>query len=395
MEDQTELPRLAASPTSDKATVAIVGLGDTGVLAASRLATDFHVVAFTTKLQLVSGQELGKRLTDLQWWREHYALPLARYRGLDRVTIHHARVDRIDVVEKSIFASAYDGSVLELSYDFLIIASGTSNGFWRDDQLQDGAEVHAFLEHSASRIAKANTVAIVGGGPCGVSVAANTKQHYPDKTVSLFFPDAQPLKGYHSETRAHIARQLSKLGVVCHPYQRAQTPVSMVSFDLGNEKSVTFESGQTASADLILWTIGQRTPHTTFLPHHILDAEGFVRTRSTLQVEGHDNVFAIGDVASTDPSRSSARNWAYRILVHNLKRVAAGQHANRRFQPPRHRWGSIIGLQHDGLTLYSQKGDRHRLARWIVDRLLLPIVVRRFIYGGIRHQEITVHAPNE
>ena len=43
--------------------LAIIGMGDTGVLCAVRLSRQFDITAITTKTSLVSGQELGMRLT--------------------------------------------------------------------------------------------------------------------------------------------------------------------------------------------------------------------------------------------------------------------------------------------------------------------------------------------
>ena len=55
-------------------TVVIIGMGDTGVLVATRLSRYFNVIGISTKPNLVSGQELGKRLADLSWWN-----PLLQY----------------------------------------------------------------------------------------------------------------------------------------------------------------------------------------------------------------------------------------------------------------------------------------------------------------------------
>lgn len=147
--------------------------------------------------------------------------------------------------------------------------------------------------------------------------------------------------------------------------------------------TIHFESGQSAEADTIIWSTGNRQPHTHFLPDVLLDDEGFVRTQNTLEVDGSDCLFAIGDVASTDPERSSARNWAYGILVHNIKRKAAGKAPNKRYSPPENRWGSIVGPQDDGLTLHQDSGKTTRLSRWLVDKLLLPTIVQRVIYRGV------------
>ena len=45
-------------------TVVIIGMGDTGVLVATRLSRYFNVIGISTKPTRVSGQELGKRLAD-------------------------------------------------------------------------------------------------------------------------------------------------------------------------------------------------------------------------------------------------------------------------------------------------------------------------------------------
>ena len=52
-------------------TIVIIGMGDTGVLVATRLSHYFNVIAISTKPNLVSGQELGKRLADLSWWNRY------------------------------------------------------------------------------------------------------------------------------------------------------------------------------------------------------------------------------------------------------------------------------------------------------------------------------------
>ena len=90
-------------------TVVIIGLGDTGVLVASRLVKQFKVIGITTKPNLVSGQELGKRLTDLPWWRVHYNTPLKRFLGLSAVEIIQAKAQ----------ISGISGRIIEQTVTFI------------------------------------------------------------------------------------------------------------------------------------------------------------------------------------------------------------------------------------------------------------------------------------
>lgn len=372
---------MSGGPAKTKRVV-IIGMGDTGVLVASRLSRDFQVTGISTKPNLVSGQELGKRLADLDWWQRFYNTPLHRFKALSSVEIRHAKATSVDLDNQTV--TVLDQSKLEtrIPYDFLIIASGTSNGFWRDDSLRSEADIDAQLQSDARAISEARSIAIVGGGPCGVSSALNIQRAYPDKTVSLFISADLPLPGYHASARQYYHQELIKVGVQLFTGHRAITPTPAP-----RAGTIHFESGQSAIADTIIWSTGDRKPHTDFLPNELLDDEGFVKTRSTLEVGGRDNVFAIGDVASTDPARSSARNWAYGVLVHNLKRRAAGRAPNKRYTPPANRWGSIVGPQDTGLTLHQDSGKTTRLSRWLVDKVLLPTVVQRVIYRGVKRLE--------
>ena len=370
------------SPRQTKAqTVVIIGMGDTGVLVATRLSRYFNVIGISTKPNLVSGQELGKRLADLDWWNRYYNTPLRRFKALSDVKIHHAKAECVDLANKTVLVVDQSNDETVIPYDFLVIASGTSNGFWRDDDLRSEAQIDERLEQDAATIRDANTLAVVGGGPCGVSCALNIRRAYPEKVVSLFISADLPLPGYHEKARQYYHRELTAAGVQIFSGYRAITDESAPSAG-----TVHFESGQSAVADAILWSTGNRKPHTTFLPDDLLDDEGFVKTKNTLEVVGSDCLFAIGDVASTDPARSSARNWAYGILVNNIKRKAAGKAPNKHYSPPANRWGSIVGPQDDGLTLHQDSGKTTRLSRWLVENLLLPTVVQRVIYRGVERR---------
>jgi hypothetical protein len=102
-------------------------------------------------------------------------------------------------------------------------------------------------------------------------------------------------------------------------------------------------------------------------------------------VTGRSKVFAVGDVAASDPLRSSARNWGYRVIVANVGALLADREPKfRTFKPAPYRWGSLLGLQSDGLTVVQPNGKRVRIPRPIAQRLLLGTFVQRVLYGGLR-----------
>jgi NADH dehydrogenase FAD-containing subunit len=103
-------------------------------------------------------------------------------------------------------------------------------------------------------------------------------------------------------------------------------------------------------------------------------------------VPGHPEVFAVGDVAATDPLRSSARNRADALIAHNVRAMFGGQQP-RRYRPPTRRWGSVLGIQPDGLEVFTPNGKTFRFPAWSFDRILLPWIVRWGIYHGVRGHE--------
>ena len=365
--------------------VVIAGFGETGVLVAMRLPKTAEIIAVSTKPLLVSGQELGARLTAPDQWKRDYLTEFRRFRKLDHVSIVEGRATALDPASKTLEVESPNGATSSLDYDYLIIASGITNGFWRNDAFSSQAEIEAELAANAAQLAAAKTVAIVGGGPSGVSSVANLAATYPNMDLHLFHTGDIPLPGYHPESRAHVLEELKRRGVHLHPHHRAVLPEPdrLQRIDGGQ---IAFEDGHADfAADAIIWATGAARPNSSFLPRDMLDARGFVLTEPTLQLPGYSDIFAIGDVAATDSNRSSARNWAYNIIVHNVGAMLKGQPDKlKQFVAPPNRWGSIIALQDDGLTIYQPNGKRNRMSRWVVETFLYPIAVRRVIYRGVR-----------
>jgi NADH dehydrogenase FAD-containing subunit len=363
--------------------VVIAGLGDSGLLTAIRLAGSAEVTGISAKPALVSGQELGVRLTRPADWARDYLVPFDRYRALDRVRTVQAELTGLDLAARTVHARRTDGSEITETYDALVISTGVSNGFWRRPGLQTADQVRAEITAAHRQLAAATSVIVVGGGAAAVSAAANIAARWPSTAVDLFFPHERALVEHHPRTWDHLQRRLSRLGVRIHPGHRAVVPDGF-QCDAITAGEVRWASGQPPSyADAVLWTVGRVRPNTGWLPAELLDEDGFVNVTPQLEVPGHRGVFAIGDVAATDPLRSSARNRADGILAHNILAEGTGRPL-RSYRPPRRRWGSVIGIQSDGVEVFAPNGRPFRIPAWSVDRILMPLVVRRAIYRGVR-----------
>lgn len=361
----------------------IAGLGDSGLLTAIRLARSADVVGISAQPGLVSGQELGVRLARPAEWARDYLVPFDRYRALDPVRTVQARLTGLDLDGRLVHAELPDGEEVAEPYDSLVISTGVRNGFWRRAEMRPPAEIRAELAATHERLAAAASIMVIGGGAAAVSAAANLAARFRGTPVDLYFPHDRPLRDHHPRTWEHLRRRLTRLGVGLHPGHRAEVPAGF-GCDALTSGAVRWSTGQPpAAADAVIWAIGEVRPNTEWLPRHLLDADGFVIVTPELRVPGHRGVFAVGDVAATDPLRSSARNRADAVLAHNVLAEPAGRPL-RSYRAPRRRWGSVIGVQADGVEVFAPNGRPFRIPAWPVRRLLMPVIVRRGIYRGVR-----------
>ncbi len=364
--------------------VVVAGLGDSGLLTAIRLAGEADVVGISAKPGLVSGQELGLRLTRPEDWARDYVVPFDRYRALDGVRTVQARLTGVDLANRTVRGEHPDGTPLTEPFDSLVISTGVSNGFWRRPALQTPADIAGSLAADHQRLAAASSIAVIGGGAAAVSAAANLAARWPAKRIDLYYPKDRPLLGHHPRTWEHLRRRLIRHGVGLHPGHRAVIPDGFDA-DAITSDPVQWSTGQQpAEADAVLWTVGKVRPNTDWLPAELLDEHGFVTVTTELRVPGRRGVFAIGDVAATDPLRSSARNRADALLAYNVLAEPAGRPL-KSYRPRRWRWGSVIGPQPDGMEVFTPDGRPVRIPAAVVERVLMPWIVRRGIYRGVRN----------
>jgi NADH dehydrogenase FAD-containing subunit len=363
--------------------VVVAGLGDSGILTAIRLAHHADVVGISAKTALVSGQELGIRLSRPDDWARDYWIAFDRFRGLDRVRTVHGTLAGVDLAARTVTVQRDDGTTQAEDYDALVISTGVANGFWRRPTLQSVDEVGADLRVAHDRLASAASVIVVGGGAAAVGSAANLAGTWPDKRVDLYYPGERPLASHHPRIWGRIRHRLTDLGVGLHDGHRAVIPDGFACDEITDEPVHWSTGHPPASADAVLWAIGRVTPNTDWLPPEVLDEHGFVRVGPDLQVPGHAGVFAVGDVAATDPLRSSARNRADGLVAHNVRAQFDGKRV-RTYTAPKRRWGSVLGAQSDGLEVFAPNGKAFRFPAWSIDRILQPMIVRKGIYKGVR-----------
>ena len=173
---------------------------------------------------------------------------------------------------------------------------------------------------------------VVGAGAGGVELALCFEARLRAETgghaeVTLLDRAASILPGAAPRLATRASRALERRGV------RALLAAEVEALEPGNAR---LRGGRRLAADAVIWSPGPAAH--PFLRESDLpvDERGFVRIRATLQVDGSDRLFAVGDCASL-PGMPKAGVYAVRggpILAENLRRRAEGR-ALRVYRPQR------------------------------------------------------------
>ncbi|HEI8859549.1 TPA: NAD(P)/FAD-dependent oxidoreductase [Citrobacter koseri] len=192
-------------------------------------------------------------------------------------------------------------------YDRLILASGSHV----NRSLVTGADAHAFdldqlesaavLEQHLKDLANKeesdarNTVVVCGGGFTGIEMALELPGRLRDilgadaKTrVVVVERGPQPGARYSEELRNVIIEASAELGVEW----LVNTEVESI-----DATGITLKDGQTIASQTVIWTVGVQANDLTGQIDAPRDRQGRLHVNAQLQVVGHDDIYATGDVA--------------------------------------------------------------------------------------------------
>lgn len=235
------------------------------------------------------------------------------------------------------------GHVLN-SYDYLVIATGSSYPFpFRVDEAKR-SDVQAPYDTVASDIKGARNVVIVGGGSTGIETAGEIAEIDSECKVTLvhagpqlMMPGPWPAKFINK-----LTAQLKKLpNITLILNDRVLVPDGQD----GRKQYLTMTGGKVKTqegkefeCDLLFWCIGGRINSSTYNASLPIDpASKGLKVNAYLQVEDTTSsskmVFACGDCAhaGTMKTVNYAHQHAKRVAI-NIKRHAKGQ-ALKKFDP--------------------------------------------------------------
>jgi len=205
-------------------------------------------------------------------------------------------------------------------------------------------------------------VVVVGSGAGGIELAfcieARLRSRGLEPTTTIIEAGDGILPGYHPSLSSRIESTARRRGI------ETILGAKVVAVEAD---SVRLEDGGRLDADLTFWVTGAAALPLFGDSDLPLDDGGFVRTRSTLQVEGHDYIFAVGDCATLTeyPHRARAGVYAVRMgpyLIDNLDRLLGGRRLRR--YKPQSDFLSLLNLG-DG-TAVGAKWGRAFEGRWVM-----------------------------
>ncbi len=239
-------------------------------------------------------------------------------------------------------------------------------------------EIEARLSQQAvSAPDAALRVAVVGAGPAGVELAfcveARLRSLGRRAEVTVVASSAEILSRDHRALAPGVEREMARRGIKLLCGTRvfeAQAGELWVADDESDRRRL--------DCDLALWATGPAAHDFLGASGLPCDERGFVRVRSTFQVEGFDELFAVGDCAYlvAHPWVPRAGVYAVRsgpVLDRNLRAYFAGK-SLRAYRPQRD-FLALINLG-DGRALGSKWGLAFegravwRLKDWIDRRFM-------------------------
>ncbi|XP_071723890.1 uncharacterized protein [Rutidosis leptorrhynchoides] len=190
----------------------------------------------------------------------------------------------VDITETEVHTA--DGT--RIPFDYCIIATGH-----RYNLPQSRDERIKLFEEDNDKITAANSILVVGGGPTGVELAAEIAVDYPGKQVTLVHKGPRLMEFVGEKASRKALSWLKSKGVDVKLNQTVDLE--------GKDADGCYEtsSGESVKADCYFLCIGKPSGSGWLKESMLkdkLDGKGRLMVDANLRVEGHANIFAIGDI---------------------------------------------------------------------------------------------------
>ncbi|KPM41651.1 hypothetical protein AK830_g4881 [Neonectria ditissima] len=213
----------------------------------------------------------------------------------------------LDPASNTVGVELNAGGSREITYHTLVIATGSRA---RDDMPWKGLAntelTKQKLHKLQDQIKNAKTIVVAGGGLTGVETAGELGYEYSQhgkKEVIFIYSDVLPLADpVINSVRKQSKTELEKLKVKLVP----NTTVTNTTVS-GNDTILELRAADGTTRSITAQAYLPATgiiPNTEFVPKAMLDASAYIKQTTTLQAEGHKNIFVIGDAGNLEPAKA-------------------------------------------------------------------------------------------
>jgi len=214
-----------------------------------------------------------------------------------------------------------DTSIGEITFDYLVIATGSQNNFFNFEPIKDKLLTlksipdslklrdvvfrnleKALAENRRSPLEEIMNIAIVGGGPAGIELAGALAEmrrfvlprDFPDldltkMNIHLYEASPKLLGAMSEEASVKSLQYLQELDIDVNLNSR------VTKYD---GATLELEDGTSFSTDTVVWTAGVKGAHIDGLPEGVIVGGGRIAVDEYNRVAGCEAIFAIGDVAT-------------------------------------------------------------------------------------------------
>ncbi|XP_065602384.1 ferroptosis suppressor protein 1 isoform X2 [Cyrtonyx montezumae] len=211
----------------------------------------------------------------------------------------------------------------ELHYSHLILATGSDGPFpGKFNKLVDMESAIQTYEDMVKEIEKSERIVVVGGGAAGVEMAAEIKTEYPAKEVTLIhskiaLADVELLQSVRQEVKEILLRK----GVRLLLSEKVSNMQKLTANQFQKDMVVRTDKGTEVVADMVVLCTGIKVNSSAYAAAFgdKLASNGALNVNKHLQLEGYDNVYAIGDCANLkEPKMAYHAGLHASVVVSNI-----------------------------------------------------------------------------
>ncbi|CDS08253.1 hypothetical protein LRAMOSA02201 [Lichtheimia ramosa] len=219
-----------------------------------------------------------------------------------------------------------------IEFDYLLYGAGTTIPQPGRLLPETKAEGISTLKQYQKVIRESKQPIIIGGGAVGLELAAEIKEEYPDKHVTLIHSRSRYMARYKQSLDTFTYGILKKLGVRQVMGQRVNLPEGGFPLEV-KPVEVTTTTGKKIQGDLAILCIGM-TPNSELLgklsPKSVNKQTKFVKVKSTMQIDDDEypHIFAAGDVIEHTDVKTGHFAWMQGLtaLANILKLINGGSY---------------------------------------------------------------------